>query len=90
MRDRCYVEGCKGEIVPSRDIRSTVARGGECDACGARYKSFGSGGWKFETERVPCPDESCDGFVEIEKRPGTVTAECWKCGTPFTRQQDTP
>jgi hypothetical protein len=89
MRDGCYVPGCKGEVIPSRDIRSTVARAGACDVCGARYKSFGSGGWKFDTERVDCPKEGCDGFVEFELRPDQEPeAACWKCDTVYLREPD--
>jgi hypothetical protein len=89
VRDSCYVPGCKGDIVPSRDIRSTVARGGECAVCGARYKRFGSGDWKFDTERVDCTVDGCDGFVEFEIIPESATeASCWKCETTFVRAAD--
>lgn len=79
--------GCKGEIIPSREIRSTVARAGACSVCGARYKSFGGGDWKFETERVPCLKEGCDGDLELEIIPGQPSAaSCWKCETAHVRQ----
>ncbi|MGH2759812.1 MAG: hypothetical protein ACRDKJ_09635, partial [Actinomycetota bacterium] len=82
MRDGCYVPGCKGKITPSRDIRSTVARNGMCDTCGARYRQFGSGDWKFDTERVECSRDQCDGYVEFELIPGVSgEAACWKCET---------
>lgn len=81
--------GCKGDIVPSRDIRSTVARGGECEACGAKYRRFGSGDWKFETERIDCTVDGCDGFVELDVIPGGKTeAACWKCEAAYIREPD--
>ncbi len=83
----CYVEGCKGEIVLGRDIRTNVAASGECSLCGARYKRFGAGDWKFDTERVDCAKDGCDGFAEFELRPGAPDeAECWKCAAPTARQ----
>jgi hypothetical protein len=89
VRDGCWVPGCKGEIIPNRDLRSTVARGGECTVCGARYKRFGSGEWKFETDRVDCPKDGCDGFIEFEiRRDRPAEGACWKCDTTYVRQPD--
>lgn len=57
--------------------------------CGARYKRFGAGDWKFETERVACSNDTCDGDVEFELIPDRdAEALCWKCETRYRRDRD--
>jgi len=89
VSDSCWVPGCKGRIIPSREIRTNVTRAGECADCGTRYQRFGTGEWKFETERADCPKDGCDGFIEFEIRPDRpAEGSCWKCETAYVRQPD--